>query len=152
MIFPVLETEDVVQVADKTRLDGSKTFVSKDANEITLVEIEPESCAGYIDVTGSSFADWYLDWIYTGATRSVTVTIRVTTDSTPVTLTRTISVVTVSDDKLFSKDQDLVAREPDVLKYVPQGRASFLNVHRASQTKILEDLDEGGAVARTALN
>lgn len=146
MIFPVLETEDVVQVGDKTRLDASKCFISKDEADITLVEILPEAGGDYVDVTGATSDDWFLDWVYTGATRTVTVTVRVTTDGSPTTLSKTISIVTAADDKLFSGDQDLVAREPDILKWVSQGRASFLNVHRAAQVKILEDLDEAGVV------
>jgi hypothetical protein len=158
MIFPVLETEDVVQVGDKTRLDASKSFVSKDEDPIIKVEIRPEATGDWVDVTGASSTDWYLDWIYSGLSRAIVPEVRVTTvladpDATPdpivavnSTLTKNVSVLTVADDKLFSKDQDLVALESDIMKWVPEGRASFLNVHRAAQVKILEALDESGAV------
>lgn len=142
-IFPVLEVEAVVQINDKTRLNASKSFKSKDNLPITLVEIEPESGSGYVDVTGSSAKDWYLDWAYTGASRTVTVSLRITA-STTVTYTKTISVVTATDDKLYSGDSDITALESDILKWVPEGRASFLNVHREAQTKILDWLAEAG--------
>lgn len=145
MIFPVLETEKVVQIGDMTRLNAVKSFISKDEDPITKVEIKPEASEAWIEVTGSGQTDWYLDWVYLGASREIVPQVRVTTD-TDQTLNGAISLLTSEDDKLFSNDQDLVAFETDILKWVPNGRASFLNVHRAAQTKILEMLDESGVV------
>jgi hypothetical protein len=84
--------------------------------------------------------DFYLDWQYTTAGVK-TVTLEVTTNSTPEIFTATIEAVSESDDKLFSSDKDLMAIEPDILKWIPVGRNSFLNVHRASQKMILDWLD-----------
>jgi hypothetical protein len=143
-IFPSVEIEKEVQVNDKTRIAADKTFVSKDEAAITLVEVEPESGNGYIDVTGTSSRDWYLDWEYSGTSRTVTVTVRVTTDGAPVIKTDTIEVLSVADDYLFSSDKDLTAKESDILKYVPTGRNSFLNVHRKAQDIIISDFRERG--------
>lgn len=147
-IFPVIELESVVQAGDKTRISAAKSFVSKDNAAIAIVEIEPEAGAGFVAVTGSSSRDWYLDWVYTGATRTATVSVRITdaTLVTPVvvTSTKTISVVTAVDDKLYSSDADIIALEPDILKWVPEGRSSFLNVHREAQIKIIDWLAEAG--------
>jgi hypothetical protein len=140
-IFGVLELEDVVQVGDKTRLSGVKSFVSKDEAAITLVRIKPESTGSFVTVSGVSltYKDWYLDWSYaTSGTK--TVTIEITAGSVQ-TFTRNIEVVSEADDKLLSKDADLIAYEPDILKWVPSGRSSFLNLHRASQRLILDWLD-----------
>jgi hypothetical protein len=142
-IFPVLETEDVIQIGDKIRLNGTKSFVSKDNVAVTLVEIEPEAGNGYITVTGTSYKDWYLDWSYSGATRTVVVSLRITAGTTT-TVTQSVSVVTAADDYLFSNDYDIKALEPDILKYVPEGRKSYLNVHREAQKKIIDTLDEAG--------
>ena len=137
MIFPVLETEATVQENDKTRLDGRKSFITPDEAAITLIEIEPEAAAGFIDVTTLQ----YLDYQYaTDGTK--TVSIRITTDGAPVTGTVTISVVTAADDKLFSGDAELVAHEPEILNYVRAGRNSFLDVHRTAQDRIITWLDE----------
>lgn len=143
MIFGALELEDVVQVSDKTRLNATKSFISKDNAAVTLVEIQPEASESFITVTGTSYKDWYLDWAYSGATRTVTVSLRITA-GTVSTFTKSISVVTSASDYLFSSDQDLVALEPDILKWVPDGRASYLNVHRAAQKKIMDWLNESG--------
>lgn len=143
-IFGVLEMEAIIQTGDKTRLSAKKSFVSKDEAAVTLVEIEPESGAGYIAVTGTSSKDWFLDWVYVGISRVVTVSLRITTDGAPSVFTKTMQVITSADDKLFSSDSDLIALEPDILKWVPEGRSSFLNVHRQAQSKIIEWLDEAG--------
>lgn len=158
MIFPVLEIEDVVQVGDKTRLSACKSFVSKDEDAITKVEIRPEVSGDWIDVTDPSPDNWFLDWVYDGAARTVAPAVRVTStaadpdaDPDPIeavdqTLTKSLVLVTAADDALFSSDTDLIGLEPDILNWVPAGRASFLNVHRTAQTKIIESLDESGIV------
>lgn len=143
-IFPILSLEDVVQVNDKTRLDGSKSFISKDESSITLVEIEPETGAGFIEVGAPGvYKDWFLDWAY-ATDGEKDVSIRVTTDGAPVTQIFTLDVLTEVDDYLFSDDRDLVALEHDILKYVQAGRSSFKNFHRKAQRLIMAWLDENG--------
>lgn len=141
MIFGYLELESIVQVNDKTRLSAVKSYKTIDESAITKVEIEPESGAGFIQVsTTTNNKEYYLDWQYaTNGTK--TVSLKITTNSSPVTITKDILVVTALEDKLWSSDSDLVLHEPDILKWVPQGRNSFLDVHRKSQSAILEWLD-----------
>jgi len=143
-IFPIIETENIVQIDDKTRIKADKTYVAKGSAAITLVEIQPEGTESFINVTGTSSRDWYLDWNYSGISRTVTVAVRVTTDGLPVTSTRDIEIITQADDKLFSSDDDITPYESDVLKYVEQGRNSFLNKHRAVQGLILDVLNDEG--------
>ncbi len=143
-IFGVLDTEPDVQVDDKTRLRAEKSFVSKDEAAITLVEIEPEGSSGFIDVTGSSSEDWYLDWSYSGTSRTVTVSLRITTDGAPVTVTKDMSVVTAADDKLFSTDSQLLRYESDILDLLPAGYSSFNYMHRKVQQLIIDWFDEQG--------
>lgn len=141
MIFPLLETEPIVQIGDKTRISASKTFTS-DEPAITLVQIEPEVGAGFINVSGSPVLakNWVLDWAYaTSGTKAITL--RVTTNGAPTVFSKTISVVTVAADNLWSNDADLIIHEPDIMKWVKSGRASFLDYHRMAQTRILEWLD-----------
>ena len=49
-------------------------------------------------------------------------------------------------DRLFSGDGDLIAHEPDILRWVPDGRSSFKNIHRRAQKLIIAWLDEKGFV------
>jgi len=143
MLFPVLELESIVQVDDKTRLSGLKSYISKDESAITLVEIEPEASAGFIDVTGTGSDDFYLDWQY--STDGVkTVSIRLTNAGGSSLITKDLTVVTKAEDYLFSADSDLIGYEGDLLNYVRPGRNSFLDKHRAAQSKIVSFLDEKG--------
>lgn len=141
-IFGNIEVESVVQVNDKTRVNCSKSFVSKDEASITLVRIRPEASEAFVQVSGSPVLsrDFYLDWEFTSA-GSKTITLELTTDGLPQTFTKTITVLSSADDCLYSSDADLVAIEPDITKWIPTGRNSFLNVHRAAQGLILDWLD-----------
>lgn len=137
MIFAVLELEGVLQVEDMTRLDASKSYATPDEAAITLIEIQPEASASFYDVT----TDKYLDYQYSTDGEKV-ITCRVTTDGSPVSTTKTITVVTSVEDKLFSSDSELTPYEPHILQWTREGRNSFLDVHRASQDRILKWLDE----------
>lgn len=136
MIFGNIKTEDILQVNDKTRIDVSGTF-SVAGTVIDSVEVEPEAAAGFIDVTSNN----YLDWAYL-TDGEKTITLRVT-DSLMAqsTFTKTITVLSEADDRLFSTDADLVACEDDILNYVRKGRFSFLDKHRVAQGRILDQLD-----------
>ena len=143
-IFPNLSIESTLQVDDKTRIDATKSYVSKDEADITLVEIDPGD-GTFRDVTGNSSKDWYLDWEYsTDGGSPYSVQVRITTDGLPVTKTETITVLTAADDHLFSNDNDLIGLESDILRYLPKGKNSFLFVHRKAQSIILSELDERG--------
>jgi hypothetical protein len=160
-VFGFLELENTVQVNDKTRLNAGKSFASKGSPAISLIRIKPESTESFIQVSGTGITqkDWLLDWQYqTSGTKTVELEITLTGGS-PQVFTKTISVITAADDKLWSSDQDLVAKEHDILQWVPAGRNTFLNVHREAQKKILNWLDEirvwkydGTKLTKTDLN
>ena len=140
-IFPKLELEDVVQENDKTRLSAKKSFISKDEAAVTLVRVKPEASGSFVDVTGSSSDDWYLDWQYSTA-GTITVEVEVTTDGAPTSTTKTLSIITEANDKLFSNDAELQVHEDDILQWIRNGRASFMDKHRMAQTRIFSYLDE----------
>jgi hypothetical protein len=145
-IFPKIHTDEVVQVNDKFRIDATKSYVSKGEDAITLVEIEAESGSGFIDVTGSAplnAKNWYLDWEY-AADGAKIISVRITTDGLPTTITKTISALLEDDDYLFSSDDDLSSLESDILNYLPQGKNSFKYMHREAQKEILEWLYTNG--------
>lgn len=137
MIFPVISTESKVQVDDMTRIDATRSFISAGEAAISLVEIEPEAASGFINVT----SDKYLDWAYSSE-GTKTVSIRITTDGSPVTKTATLVVVTSAADLLFSNDQDIVTHEPEIFRFLRPGRASFLDFHRKAQERILDNLKQ----------
>ena len=148
-IFGNLKLENIVQVGDKTRLNAVDSFVSKDEAAITLIEVEPFSGLGFVDITAANSRDWFLDWQYEAAQAgTVTVSLRITTDGAPVTSTFDLTVLTAAEDNLYSADSDLTASESDILRFLPEGRNSFLNVHRDAQSIILAELDESGITNR----
>jgi len=62
-LFPVLEIEKAVQLNDKTRLDGSKSFVSRGATAISTLTVTPGVGETPISVYDSAeVLNWYLDW------------------------------------------------------------------------------------------
>lgn len=140
-IFPSLKTELVVQVGDRTRLNASYSFVTPDEPAISKIEIQPEAAASFYDVNSDQFLDWQFS-----TEGETTATVRVTADpeGEPEEAAVTFTVITEIEDALFSSDADLLAHEPDVLKYLPAGRNTFKDVHRRAQTFVLKWLDQKG--------
>lgn len=73
-----------------------------------------------------------------------TVTLSVNNGGVAVTKSYYQKVYSENGDALFCNDSDLTSFESDILKWVPAGRASFLNMARKAQDKILEWLDQNG--------
>jgi len=244
-IFPVLELEEILQEGDKTRLDGSKSFVSG-TTAITIVEIKPTKLVALVDVTTSKSLDWVYAFevdvdainnkvnfseggpeltatlatgaysmsalatelstklnavggqvyivsvnalnvftisapgvfsllVSTGTNKSVSayshfgysgddlsglntysgsavetvekiVSIKVTNATLNQTVAKTFNVISEVADKLFSSDARIRQHEPDVLKFVQAGRASFKDIHRRTQGMVLAWLDKEGQV------
>jgi hypothetical protein len=145
MIFPIIECDDIVQVDDKFRISADKSYITKDESPISLVEIDAGD-GNFIDVTGGSPirpGNWFLDFQHS-TSGDKTVAVRITTDGSPVTVTKTVAVLTAAEDYLYSKDSELVSIESDILKYVPAGRSSFKYAHREAQGQILEWLWTNG--------
>lgn len=140
-VFGHLELESIVQIGDKTRLNATKSFYTKGTNPFDQVKISPEVGVALIDVKGSGAAkEWFLDWQYLTAGVK-TVQLQVKSGNETTNYYKTITVISETDDKLLSADADLIQYEPDILKWIPAGRDTFLNVHRASQKLILDWLD-----------
>ena len=55
-----------------------------------------------------------------------------------------VQLFTRESDYLFSDDLDLIALEADVVRFVPKGRATHLNIHRKAQDEIIDWLDRQG--------
>lgn len=146
-IFPEIDVETIVQSKDKTRLDASRSFVSG-GNTIATIKIQPSATADEIDVTETG----YLDWAYTHSggdddPEEITVTVTVTdSEGDEESTTAVINVVTEDTDHLFSDDDMLRKHESNIMKYLADGRSSFKDVHRRSQTLILAWLDTQGFI------
>lgn len=146
-IFPVIESEDTVQLNDKTRIDATKSFATQDESSINVVKIKASSGEDFISISSTTSSDWYLDWQYSASgTHTITVLVEAGAASASAQFTKTISAVTAASDNLYSNDNDLRVHEPDILQYVPDGRSSFLNIHRRAQELMIDWLNRQGFV------
>ncbi len=139
MIFPNLKVEEKLQTNDKTRLDARKTFLSN-GDDFVRVEIDPGTGVFY-DVTTNKYLDFQyeIDAIYTPVLR-----VSSEEEASKVFSLPTIEVVAPVDDNLFSSDADLIEYEDDILNYVRDGRNSFLDKHRLSQSVIMDEIERTG--------
>lgn len=145
--FPVIESESTIQLNDKTRIDATKSFVTQDESAINVVKIRAASGESYVTINSSTSSNWYLDWQYSASgNHTISVIIEAGAASASAEFTKTITAVTSSSDNLFSTDEDLALHEPDILKYVPDGKSSFLNIHRRAQTLMIDWLNRQGFV------
>lgn len=136
MLFLQIKNESMVAVNDKTRIDISKSFISGLEPTIENFFIIPET-GEEIDVTETM----YLDWVYDTNT-AYTVIVKAVDDlAVEYTKEATITVLSETEDNLFSNDSDIIALETDILQWVQDGRDSFLDKHREAQKEILNELD-----------
>jgi hypothetical protein len=138
MIFLNCIKEDLVQVNDKTRIDVSKSFVS--GANITNITIKPSADDSAISVFNTNQERWYLDWAYL-TDGEKTITVEATDGTNTVSQNFTINITSVEDDNLYSNDAQLFAIESELKRYIPQGRNSYINIHREAQSRILNYLD-----------
>jgi len=257
MLFPFLDLEKKIQLDDKTRFNGFRSYVSKGSDPITTMTIQPGADGAALSVFNSNEENRYLDWQFstfnididatnnkldfneggseltatlttatytlaglateiktqldvagaltytvsfsdadkitisaptnfsllpeTGTNRLVSIlpilninpkpgfgdsafgnittvtgkrvralpkaiTISIDDGSGPQALTKYIDLMSVGGDALFSNDQDLIFHRHDILDFLPQGRNSFLHVHRRAQDLIMAFLDEAGHI------
>lgn len=74
--------------------------------------------------------------------RKVTLTIASISESN--SIDHYLEVYTQEGDALFSEDADLVGYESDIMKWLPQGRGTFLDLHRKAQRLIIDWMDRKG--------
>lgn len=144
-LFPnILLYDSTLQVEDKTRISGEKSYVSKDESAITGVSVNPDvGTESYIDVFDTASKNWFLDWQYS-ASGTYTVGVQISAGGATSSITGSITVLDSASDKLFSTDQDLLAEEPDLLKYLPAWKSSYNWMHRRAQERMFAWLDEQG--------
>ncbi len=142
MRFPNLIKEEIIQIADLTRFDMSKTFVTPD-EVLEKVEISFDQ-VNYFDVYVEDYPEkWVFDYAFdTAATQPVYV--KVTTDLGSTEKEFSIEVISEEDDNLFSTDANLFAEETELKRYIPKGKSSFKYAHRLAQRNILRFLDGAG--------
>lgn len=136
MIFTKIQNEGTVQADDKTRITVD-SFISGGSATITLIEIDPDTSGNYYDITANSYFDWAFS-----TPGVVTTSVRVTDSDVNIDIQTTpITIISVTDDNLFSSDSNLIPYEPEMMNWVQSGRNTFIDKHRTAQTEILNELD-----------
>ena len=79
------------------------------------------------------------------------VTLTVASASESVVKHEYLKVFTPEGDALFSCDADLETEEPDIMKWLPDGKSSYNFLHRKAQKEILDFLDQNGYRTLTGL-
>jgi hypothetical protein len=141
MVGIVLNSESIVRVGDKIRLDASPTTYVPVTPSITIasVTIKPEATAPVFNVTGSPVnkKGWFVDYFY--STHGVkTVTVEVTlSDSTVSTKTFSVTVLSEADDKLLVDDSEFRSLDFELMRFIPDGYSSWRHVHRRATAETL---------------
>lgn len=147
-IFPKLIVENKIQENEQTRINGTKSYKTQNEAAITLVRIRPDNAlpdwitvAQTLPLVGdvNDVSSFYIDWEYSSA-GTYACEIEITTDGAPVVATADIVVVTALVENLFSSDSDLSVLEPDILKYIKEGKSSYMDFHRAAQAQIMDEI------------
>ena len=129
-----------VQISEKVRIDVSKTFAFPGRSISTIVIKPDNSQDDSYDVTSNG----YLDIAYPSeGTKTIHVTLTLDNAET-VALAKDITVVTESNENLFSTDPELISHEPDVCNYLPEHSADYRYCHRLAQDRIMTIIDERG--------
>lgn len=159
-LFPVLDLEATLQANDKMRIDASRSYATGGDTLVTVeicvdytapTEEEPAPTNTFIVVTTNQYLDWQfeLSGAAVNGVETITVAVQCTDDAeTPnvEVLSGTFTLLSATADNLFSSDDQLRKHEPDILKYLPDARSSYKDIHRRAQSLILAWLDTQGYI------
>lgn len=138
-IFGVIKTDDKVFTGDQLRIDVSGSFLAPGSTFATVShEISLDEGVTWFNVSAKKSADW----IFSTAGEQI-ITLRLTTSTaTTQTFTKTVTVIDLTAQKLFSLDSDLYIIEPEIDQYLPKRWSSWNLVHLKAQEYIIDWLDE----------
>lgn len=141
MVGIVLNSESIVRVGDKIRLDASPTTYVPVTPSVTIasVKIRPEATAPVFNVTGSPVnkKGWFVDYFYsTHGAKTVTVEVALS-DSSVYSKSFTVNVLNASNDKLLVDDDDLRSFDFEIMRFIPDGYSSWRHVHRRATAETL---------------
>lgn len=138
-IFGIIKSDDVVFSGDKLRIDVSDSFLAPGLSfGATSHEISVDSGVTWYNVTTTKKVDWIFS-----TTGAKTISLRLTTSTAATaTVTKSVTVLSLTTQALFSKDADLYKFEPEIDQYLPKKWSSWNLVHLQAQEWIIDWLDE----------
>lgn len=137
--FGIIKSDDKVFSNDKIRFDFTKSFITPDETLATPKnhEVSFDAGATWIDVTAKRI----IDFIFTSVgTKSVQL--RVTTLSGNDVVSKSVEVLNLITQKLFSTDSDLYRYEPEIDNLLPNKWSSWNLIHLEAQRFFIDWLDE----------
>jgi hypothetical protein len=148
MFFIDIDSESIIQVNDRLRINLKKSAGTNDNSPVLKVEVRPFAASSFIQVSDNMMpidnTKWFLDWEYDSIGTKVVTAKFTFVDTTTVEKDFSISCISEAVDGLYSNDDDLKIHENDIKEYLKQGKTSFKNFHRRAQTLILDELDRKG--------
>jgi PKD repeat protein len=136
--FAILKSDDKVFEGDKLQLDASQSFVTPDdAFAATSHQISFDAGSTWINITTLK----KLDYIFS-TSGDKTIQLKVTSTGGTQTVSKTVTVLDLTEQALFSKDADLYLYEPEIDRYLPKKWSSWNLIHLAAQQFIIDWLDE----------
>ena len=145
MAIPSLLIDSTVRVGDKFRIDVTRTFLKP--NEL-LESIDIELSDGgdsynlYQETANETTSDqWFIDYAYDVDDTNV-ITLTIVSDLGVNILEKTVISKIAADDLTLATDSDLLSHEPNIMEYLPNGRNSFIYMHRNVTELILQNLSE----------
>lgn len=140
-IFGIIKSDDKVFTGDKLRIDASQSFLAP-ALVFAAVSHEVSVDAGvtWFDISAKKYVDWIFS---TAGTKTIQLRISTTQPASQV-FTKTVTVMDLTAQNLFSKDSDLYRLEPEIDNYLPKKWSSWNLIHLQAQEWIMDLLDEKG--------
>lgn len=148
MIYALLDCDKISQVNEVVRLNVSKSFLTPDEGPVTAIKIKPSDADVFytVGLPGDSLT-WLLDWVYE-TPGDKTVTVRIENALSSKEIIGLISVKTEAQDMLFCSDNQLIAHEADIMRWLPQGRSSWNFIFRRVQERIMNEIDKQRILSR----
>lgn len=138
-IFGVIKCDDKVFAGDKLRIDASESFLAPGLVLATVShEISVDGGTTWYNISQKK----YVDWIFS-STGAKTITLRIsTTEPASLTFTKSITVLNLTTQSLFSNDSDLYQYESEIDQYLPKRWSAWNLIHLKAQEWIMDWLDE----------
>lgn len=136
--FGIIKLDEKVFTGDKLRIDVSASFLSPDETFATVShEVSVDGGVSWYNITAKK----YVDWLFS-TSGAKTISLRLTTTLGNTIFTANTTVLNLTTQKLFSKDNDLYAYETDIDSYLPKRWSSWNLIHLEAQKYIMDWLDE----------
>lgn len=135
--FGKILCEDKTFVNDKITFDFSKSIITPDETPAVISHEFSIDNITWINVTSTKSIDWLFNTIGIKS-----IYLRLTSTSGSDVSTRTVSILNLSAQNLFSSDSDLSAYEPEIMKWLPKKWSAWNLIHLRAQEYIMNMLRE----------